>query len=214
MSRFLAVIGAVIASASITAASQGDSPIAFMLKDRGQGFTAPSVAPRGLTPDRAAVARIAETAARRHGVDVPTFLSLVWQESRFNARAVGPRTRWGHAYGPGQMLCGTARTLGEPVCGRLTRDPYRALDLAAIYFKQGYAATGSWAGAARYYHGGPNTRLHGPKTAAYAHAVTSRRLPRDDPIFGFAPARTWTARATMGQRIVVASGFQPFREVR
>lgn len=123
------------------------------------------------TPSRAAVAAAVDRYAARYGIPVALFHRLVKRESGYNPRAVGPVTPYGRAYGPTQILCSTASGLGEPDCGRLTRDPDRAVELAALYLKEGYAATGSWLGAATYYHGGPDRRLHGRKTRAYAAAV-------------------------------------------
>jgi hypothetical protein len=109
-------------------------------------------------------------AARRHGVPIEFMDRLTMRESGFRF-VKGPQTRWGKAHGPHQILCSTARELGEGDCARLMRDADRSADLSARYIRQGYEATGSWAGAAAWYHGGPNTRLWGRKTAAYAKAV-------------------------------------------
>jgi hypothetical protein len=46
--------------------------------------------------------------------------------------------------------------------------------LGRAYFNEGLAKTGNLRDALRYYHGGPNRSLWGPKTNAYADAVLSR----------------------------------------
>ena len=124
-----------------------------------------------LPAGRLVVAAAVDRHAARAGIPAAVLHRLVKRESGYNPRAVGPRTRYGRAYGPTQILCSTARSLGERDCGRLLRDPDRAVELAAVYLRQGYDATGSWRGAAAWYHGGPRVVLHGRKTRAYALAV-------------------------------------------
>jgi soluble lytic murein transglycosylase len=46
--------------------------------------------------------------------------------------------------------------------------------LGRAYFEEGLAKTGNVRDALRYYHGGPNRRLWGPKTNAYADSILSR----------------------------------------
>lgn len=120
--------------------------------------------------ERARIHQATTEAAKRHGVPVEFLHRLTKQESGYRF-VQGPPTQWGRAQGPHQILCGTARELGERDCGRLMYDADRSADLAARYVMQGYRATGSWGGAAAYYHGGPNTRIWGRKTRAYAQAV-------------------------------------------
>lgn len=62
------------------------------------------------------------TAAARYGVNPTTALRIVKLESGFNPRAVGPRTRHGHAMGLGQLLPSSARAL-EPGSERHLLDP-------------------------------------------------------------------------------------------
>jgi soluble lytic murein transglycosylase-like protein len=83
-----------------------------------------------------------------------------------------------------QLLPGTARemaaSLGVPYREDLLRgtspaaaDYQRALGRA--YFQQGWNATGGDPRQAlMYYHGGPNRRLWGPRTHAYADEVLRR----------------------------------------
>jgi soluble lytic murein transglycosylase-like protein len=82
--------------------------------------------------------------------------------------------------GSTQMLPATAREmagkLGLPWRPDLlqSNDP-EALDyqrrLGAAYLKEGLAKTGNIRDALRYYHGGPDPSMWGPKTNAYANAV-------------------------------------------
>lgn len=46
--------------------------------------------------------------------------------------------------------------------------------LGRAYLDEGLAKTGNMRDALRYYHGGPNRSLWGPKTNAYADAVLGR----------------------------------------
>lgn len=108
---------------------------------------------------------------------------MIAEESGGRAGVVGPQTRYGRALGMTQMLPGTARG----VAGRLGL-PYRedlltgttkgAADyqraLGEAYFAEGLQKTGNLFDAARYYHGGPNRALWGPKTNAYAQRVLNR----------------------------------------
>jgi soluble lytic murein transglycosylase-like protein len=46
--------------------------------------------------------------------------------------------------------------------------------LGEAYFQQALHATGNVPDALRYYHGGPNRALWGPKTEQYARSVLAR----------------------------------------
>lgn len=46
--------------------------------------------------------------------------------------------------------------------------------LSEAYLREGLQKTGNIRDALRYYHGGPNRRLWGPKTNAYASSVLGR----------------------------------------
>ena len=62
-----------------------------------------------------------------------------------------------------------AQVLGRPV--RATR-MHDNLVLGALYYRDALRQThGNVEAAARLYHGGPNTALHGPRTLAYGKAV-------------------------------------------
>lgn len=81
----------------------------------------------------------AEAAARAAGITDPaqirTFVALVHQESSMCRNKVGPETRYGRAYGCGQMLLSTARGLDPSATAeRLINDNAYNLSLAARYF--------------------------------------------------------------------------------
>jgi soluble lytic murein transglycosylase len=87
------------------------------------------------------------------------------------------------ALGSTQMLPDTAREMahkiGLPFRPELLRsNEPAALDyqrrLGAAYLQEGFERTGNTRDALRYYHGGPNRSIWGPKTNAYADAVLSR----------------------------------------
>jgi hypothetical protein len=201
---------AVIASSLTAAASIDGNALGFIALQRAQ----PAGAPQDIRTDRGrrnadreAIKAANARAAARHGVPVEFMDRLTMRESGFRF-VVGPQTPWGRAHGPHQILCSTAAGLGERDCSRLMWDAERSADLSARYVRQGYDETGSWAGAAARYHGGPNRRLWGPKTQAYARAVGGSSPPR------YAVNRDRSApipaSLTFGPGIVPASGFKPF----
>lgn len=101
-----------------------------------------------------------EAAGKQYNVD-PRLLKVVFHvESGGN-----PDTRDSPAGAQGgmQFMPATARGLGitDP------RDMKQAIPGAAKYLAMGLDKTGSAEGALAFYHGGPNTQMWGPKTAAY-----------------------------------------------
>lgn len=46
--------------------------------------------------------------------------------------------------------------------------------LGSAYLKEGLEKTGNARDALHYYHGGPNRKLWGPKTRAYANSILGR----------------------------------------
>jgi len=108
---------------------------------------------------------------------------VIQQESGGRAGAVGPMTAYGQALGIAQTLPATAKAmagkLGVPWRPDLltAKTPEGAAYQGALgqaYFNEGYTKTGNLRDAFRYYHGGPDKRLWGPKTNAYADAVLRR----------------------------------------
>ena len=155
---------------------------------------------RGVMQSRAFIIPIVDAAADRHGVPRAVLHALVRRESGYNPHAVGPRTKWGRACGLTQFIPATAALYGE-TCSSLLGNPARAADTGARYLRAGYDRTGSWHGAAAFFHGGPNKRLHGRKTAQYALAVSGGSY-RANVSVAFAPGlveNSWQfARATGG----------------
>jgi soluble lytic murein transglycosylase len=105
--------------------------------------------------------------------------ALIHQESGGKGTAISPAG----ALGSTQMLPATAKEMaskiGVPFRPELlqSNDP-AALEyqrqLGAAYLQEGLRKTGNLRDALRYYHGGPNRSMWGPKTNAYADAVLNR----------------------------------------
>src|SRR5215475_13533916 len=98
-------------------------------------------APENATPQgasggadvRESMCLMIESAAQAHGLPLEFFARVIWQESRFNADAVGPRTRSGDkAQGIAQFMPRTAaeRGLLDPF------DPVQALPKSAEFLRE------------------------------------------------------------------------------
>jgi Transglycosylase SLT domain/SPOR domain len=99
-----------------------------------------------------AICLMLESAARENGLPLEFFARLIWQESRFQANAVGPMTRFGsRAQGIAQFMPGTAseRGLLDPF------DPVRALPKAAEFLAELRKQFGNLGLAAAAYNAGP-----------------------------------------------------------
>lgn len=123
---------------------------------------------------------------------------LIKQESGGRAGVVGPQTPYGRAIGRTQMLPDTAKgvaaTLGIPfredLLSGTTAEAAQYQDmLGRAYLEEGFNSTGSVDGALKYYHGGPNRKLWGPKTEAYASAVGGGAENPFDQFDGAAPVQ-------------------------
>ena len=93
-----------------------------------------------------------ESAAKAEGLPLEYFARVIWQESRFQAGAVGPTTRSGdRAQGIAQFMPRTAeeRRLLDPF------DPVQALPKAAEFLSQLRAEFGNLGLAAAAYNAGP-----------------------------------------------------------
>lgn len=113
-------------------------------------------------PQASDIGSLADAAERAHGLPTGIMRGLIHVESRGNPNAVSPQG----ALGVAQLLPATAKGLGvDP------NDPAQAIDGAARYLKEGMDKTGSLDGGLKYYHGGPNQNIWGPKTQAYAGLV-------------------------------------------
>lgn len=111
-------------------------------------------------------------------------VSAVQQQESSNRPGIpGQPTPYGTPIGLMQTLPSTAKAmagkLGVPWRPDLlsgTDDNAAAYQraLGTAYLQQGYDATGNMRDAFRYYYGGPNPRMWGPKTNAYADQVMGR----------------------------------------
>lgn len=121
--------------------------------------------------------------------------ALIQTESSGNPQAVGPPTKWGRALGSTQMLPATAQEmaqkLGLPWRPDLLTAPSEEgknyqRRLGEAYLNEGLEKTGNVRDALKYYHGGPNRRLWGPKTNAYAEKVLAQAGTGNDqmPSYG------------------------------
>jgi soluble lytic murein transglycosylase-like protein len=133
----------------------------------------PAPAKRTSGPIRAASVphgRLIATTARRHGISVPLFTALVWQESGFNARA---RSKAG-ARGLTQLMPATARGLGV----RRIYDPAENLAGGARYLRAQLLRFRSKRLALAAYNAGPGavTRYRGIPPYAETRTYVTRIL--------------------------------------
>jgi Transglycosylase SLT domain/SPOR domain len=113
--------------------------------------------PRDARPDaspdlRDSMCLMIESAARAHDLPLEFFARVIWQESRFQPDAVGPRTRSGdRAQGIAQFMPGTAaeRGLLDPF------DPIQALPKSAEFLRELRNQFGNLGLAAAAYNAGP-----------------------------------------------------------
>jgi hypothetical protein len=104
------------------------------------------------TDTREAMCLMIESAARANGLPLEFFARVIWQESRFQANAVGPVTRSGQrAQGIAQFMPGTAneRRLLDPF------DPVQALPKSAEFLSELRNQFGNLGLAAAAYNAGP-----------------------------------------------------------
>ncbi|MGO4717229.1 lytic transglycosylase domain-containing protein [Bradyrhizobium sp. 2TAF24] len=101
---------------------------------------------------REAMCLMIESAARTHDLPLIFFARVIWQESRFQADAIGPVTRSGQrAQGIAQFMPGTAseRRLLDPF------DPVQALPKSAEFLAELRGQFGNLGLAAAAYNAGP-----------------------------------------------------------
>jgi soluble lytic murein transglycosylase-like protein len=99
-----------------------------------------------------AICLMIESAARENGLPLEYFARVIWQESRFQADAIGPMTRHGtRAQGIAQFMPGTAseRGLFDPF------NPVKALPKAAEFLAELRNQFGNLGLAAAAYNAGP-----------------------------------------------------------
>jgi soluble lytic murein transglycosylase-like protein len=108
---------------------------------------------------------------------------LIGQESNGRAGVTGPVTPYGRAQGMTQVLPATgqgmAAMLGIPWSPELMSgtSPEAAdyqRQIGQAYLEEGLSKTGNVRDALRYYHGGPDRKLWGPKTNGYADSILKR----------------------------------------
>jgi len=109
--------------------------------------------------------------------------ALIQQESGGRPGILGPQTKYGQPVGLTQMLPETARQMASKLGWPWRPDLMRGTSqeaaqyqraLGEAYLREGLRATGNLRDGLRYYHGGPNRRLWGPKTGAYADSIIRR----------------------------------------
>jgi hypothetical protein len=115
--------------------------------------------------------------------------AAIQQESGGRPGVIGPDTAYGNAQGLTQMLPATAQAMAEKlgVAWRpelmTAATPEAAAyqeQLGRAYFDEGLQKYGGDVRKAlAYYHGGPDERIWGPKTAAHVNAVMARVQPGD-----------------------------------
>jgi hypothetical protein len=99
-----------------------------------------------------AICLMIESAARSNGLPLEFFARVIWQESRFQADAVGPMTRYGtRAQGIAQFMPGTANERGllDPF------NPVQALPKSAEFLAELRDQFGNLGLAAAAYNAGP-----------------------------------------------------------
>jgi len=173
MLRFVACV--LIFSVLLSTAGRAQEPAAETQEhastaDKGEV----SQAPREV---RQSICLLMESAALSNELPVEFFVRLIWQESRFQTDAIGPRTRSGkHALGIAQFMPATAaeRNLLDPL------DPIDALPKAAEFLKDLRHQFGNLGLAAAAYNAGParvrqwmaGAASMPAQTRAYVAAVT------------------------------------------
>lgn len=108
---------------------------------------------------------------------------LIQQESGGRAGVSGPQTQYGQAQGMTQVLPataqGVAKRLGVPwrpdlMSGKTEAAANYQRAIGQGYLEEALDKTGNVSDALKYYHGGPNRRLWGPKTNAYSAGILRR----------------------------------------
>ena len=125
---------------------------------------------------RKSVCLMIEAAARAHDLPVEFFARVIWQESRFQVNAVGPRTRNGNsAQGIAQFMPRTAaeRGLLDPF------DPVQALPKSAQFLRELKDQFGNLGLAAAAYNAGP-ARVRGWLSGSRTLPAGDAQLRRGD----------------------------------
>ena len=123
-----------------------------------------TIAPAPMPKEK--VRELVRKEAKAQGVPTSLALAVAQVESGFNPLA---KSNVG-AMGEMQVMPATARALGFDGQDVALLDAAVNVPLGVKYLKQGLDEGGARWAVARY-HGGPDTRLHGPKTARYTRTV-------------------------------------------
>ncbi|WBL75756.1 lytic transglycosylase domain-containing protein [Bradyrhizobium xenonodulans] len=136
-----------------TSALAEDAPVPpTQLGPEAPAKPSPSPEPGRESDTRESICLIVEAAARDANLPLEFFARVIWQESRFQADAVGPMTRSGeHAQGIAQFMPGTAseRGLLNPF------NPVQALPKSAEFLNELRNQFGNLGLAAAAYNAGP-----------------------------------------------------------
>jgi hypothetical protein len=168
-------------SAPVRALSLALAAVTCIAPAVGLGEETPTPEPQPSASTSQSICMIIESAASANQLPLDFFARVIWQESRFQADAVGPPTRSGaRAQGIAQFMPGTAaeRGLLDPF------DPIQALPKSAQLLSELRAEFGSLGLAAAAYNAGPQRlrdHLAGrggmpAETRAYVFAITGRSL--------------------------------------
>jgi hypothetical protein len=152
----------------------GEDPRETVITSKVTTFQVPPDVDRS---SRESMCLMVEAAARANNLPTEFFARIIWQESHFQADAVGPMTRRGtRAQGIAQFMPGTAaeRNLLDPF------DPVQALPKAAEFLQELRSKFGNLGLAAAAYNAGPQrvrdwlggTRGLPTETRNYVYAVT------------------------------------------
>jgi len=163
--------------ATIALVSLALSPLAAPAEPAGDEAPSPAPAATGPADVGDSICLMIESAARANDLPLEFFARVIWQESRFQPGAVGPRTRSGRrAQGIAQFMPGTAaeRGLLDPF------DPVQALPKSAEFLRELRDRFGSLGLAAAAYNAGPQrvrefiagTRPLPAETRNYVLAIT------------------------------------------
>ena len=143
-----------------------------------------------------------ESAAKAEDLPLEFFARVIWQESRFQADAVGPVTRNGQrAQGIAQFMPGTAteRRLLDPF------DPVQALPKSAEFLNELRGQFGNLGLAAAAYNAGPRRVqewLAGTGGLPRRRGITLPSLPARPSRIGRRPARPAKCPTARRPRVV------------
>ncbi len=141
----------------------------------------PRPAPKAQPASKAALCLMVEAAAQSNGLPIAYLTRVIWRESNFDPKAVGPRTRYGtRARGIAQFMPESAAESGlaDPF------DPVQALPKAAGLLRRLAERFGNLGLAAAAYNAGPRrlrdwlggTGTMPAETRSYVLAITGRTV--------------------------------------